>query len=56
MKSIIFTISIIGALVLTSCSKSDKMDINTALNVNYPAAYVINGEDATVSVIKLSTK
>ena len=59
MKNAIFTASIIGALVLTSCSKSDKMDMNmdmnTAVNVNYPAAYVVNGQDATVSVIKLST-
>ena len=55
MKNAIFTASIIGALVLTSCSKSDNTDMNTALNVNYPAAYVVNGEDATVSVIKLST-
>jgi YVTN family beta-propeller protein len=55
MKNAIFTASIIGALVLTSCNKDDNMNMNTALNVNYPAAYVVNGEDATVSVIKLST-
>ncbi len=40
-------------MFLSSCSKDDKM--NTTLNINYPAAYVVNGEDATVSVIKLST-
>lgn len=56
MKNAILTASFIGAILVTSCSKSDNAtDMNTALNVNYPAAYVVNGEDATVSVIKLST-
>jgi YVTN family beta-propeller protein len=53
MKNVIFTASILVALVLASCNKDDNMNMN--LNVNYPAAYVVNGEDATVSVIKLST-
>ncbi len=53
MKKKLFTASIIGLMFLSSCSKDDKM--NTTLNINYPAAYVVNGEDATVSVIKLST-
>ena len=45
--------AIVAILTLASCSK----DSNTAtpLNVDYPAAYVVNGQDATVSVIKLST-
>ncbi|MBC5864286.1 MAG: hypothetical protein Q8R22_14845 [Flavobacterium sp.] len=56
MKNISFTASIIGAILLSSCNKDDNMDMtNAALNVNYPAAYVVNGEDATISVIKLST-
>lgn len=59
MKNIIFIASIIGLLALTSCSKDENTEINvpnnTALNINYPAAYVVNGEDATVSVVKLST-
>lgn len=55
MKNIFYTASIIGAIVLTSCSKDDNMNMDAALNVDYPAAYVVNGEDATVSVIKLST-
>jgi YVTN family beta-propeller protein len=44
---------IVALFTLASCSK----DNNTAspLNVDYPAAYVVNGQDATVSVIKLST-
>lgn len=54
MNNAIFTASIIGALFLTSCNKDDNMDMNAAINVNYPAAYVVNGEDATVSVIRLS--
>lgn len=55
MKKTIFTASIIGALVFTSCNKDDNMDMSNVLNIDYPAAYVVNGEDATVSVIKLST-
>ncbi|SNB43718.1 YVTN beta-propeller repeat-containing protein [Flavobacterium psychrophilum] len=58
MKNAIFIASAIGALVLTSCSKKDDMNMDmpmATVNVNYPAAYVVNGEDATVSVIKLST-
>ncbi|WP_298223714.1 YncE family protein [Flavobacterium sp.] len=45
--------AIVALFTLASCSK----DNNTAtpLNVDYPAAYVVNGQDATVSVIKLST-
>ena len=48
MKKKLFTASIIGLMFLSSCSKDDKM--NTTLNINYPAAYVVNGEDARVSV------
>lgn len=56
MKNIAIIISFIGALILTSCNKDDKMDMPMeTINVNYPAAYVVNGEDATISVIKLST-
>jgi YVTN family beta-propeller protein len=29
--------------------------MDMTLNVDYPAAYIVNGEDATVSVVKLST-
>jgi YVTN family beta-propeller protein len=55
MKNIFYTASIFGAILLTSCNKDDNMDMSTTLDINYPAAYVVNGEDATVSVIKLST-
>lgn len=60
MKNAIFTASLLGALVLSSCSKKDDMNMDmdmpmATINVNYPAAYVVNGEDATNSVIKLAT-
>lgn len=56
MKKIFLTASFIGVMLLSSCNDNDdNMDMNTNLNVDYPAAYVVNGEDASVSVIKLST-
>ena len=54
MKKIILSIAGAGLLIVTSCNKDDNMNMPT-INVDYPAAYVVNGEDATVSVIKLST-
>ena len=53
MKNVSIIASFVGALFLTSCNNDDNMDM--ALNVDYPAAYIVNGEDATVSVVKLST-
>ncbi|WP_298152289.1 YncE family protein [Flavobacterium sp.] len=56
MKNIFLGASILGTLLLVSCNKDDNAnDMNASLNVNYPAAYVVNGEDATISVIRLST-
>lgn len=51
-----FAISIF-IFTITSCKKDDMsgMNMDSAVNIDYPAAYVVNGEDATVSVIKLST-
>jgi len=43
----------VSLFTLASCSKDNNSA--TPLNVDYPAAYVVNGQDATVSVIKLST-
>ena len=44
-------IFLVAVLAIVSCTKevaiSDKID--------YPAAYVVNGEDASLSIIKLST-
>ncbi len=52
----IITLSAIALIsgVLTSCNSSE----NTAspvLNINYPVAYVINGESSTMSIINLNT-
>ncbi|WP_241258534.1 YncE family protein [Flavobacterium sp. Sr18] len=56
MKYIFYTASILRVMLLSSFNKDDNMDMtNPASNVNYPAAYVVTGEDATISVIKLST-
>lgn len=56
-NSIFTTITaIIVIFAMSSCSSDNTNNTNpAALNINYPAAYVVNGEDATVSVIKLST-
>lgn len=54
MKNLSMIASFIGAIFLTSCSNNDD-NMDMTLNVDYPAAYIVNGEDATVSVVKLST-
>ena len=41
-------------LFMPSCKKSDSMTMNEK-NIDYPAAFVVNGESSTISVIKLST-
>lgn len=54
MKSLSIIATFVGVLFMSSCNDNDdKMDMT--VNIDYPAAYVINGEDASVSVIKLST-
>lgn len=42
-------------IAISSCKKHDMNMPMETFNINYPAAYVVNGEDATISVIKLST-
>ncbi|MGL2986383.1 YncE family protein [Flavobacterium sp. RSSA_27] len=54
MKILSILASFVGAILLTSCNDNND-DMDMALNVDYPAAYIVNGEDATVSVVKLST-
>lgn len=54
MKNLSMIASFIGALFLTSCNNNDD-NMDMALNVDYPAAYIVNGEDGSVSVVKLST-
>ena len=63
MKNSISTIAIfavsIFAFTISSCKKHDMDDMkhdagHTMLNINYPAAYVVNGVSNNISVIKLS--
>ena len=46
---------IVAVTFMSSCKKKDDMNMPTEKNIDYPAAYVINGESSTISVIKLST-
>ncbi len=41
-------------LLMPSCMKNHNMDDMKEKNINYPAAFIVNGEDATLSVIRLS--
>ena len=50
MKKIIISIF---TLTLSGCMKTTTQQ--PQLNINYPAAYVVNGESSTVSVINLNT-
>lgn len=54
MKNVSIIASFVGAILFTSCTKNDD-NMDMPLNIDYPAAYIVNGEDATVSVVKLST-
>lgn len=47
-------ILIAGSLLWFSC-KNDEMTPMTPPNINYPAAFVVNGQDNTVSVINTAT-
>ncbi|WP_284651632.1 YncE family protein [Flavobacterium terrisoli] len=53
MKNLSMIASFIGAIFLTSCNNNDD-NMDMTLNVDYPAAYIVNGEDGSVSVVKLS--
>lgn len=56
MKKLAFAMLGIAVLI-SSCKMSDNMKMNpttTPLNIDYPAAYIINGGSNSVSVIKLS--
>ncbi len=52
MKNIILGISVV-TIFLASCKKHDMASMEK--NISYPAAYIVNGESSTISVIKLST-
>ncbi len=43
------------ALVFAGCGNDDDMSMDEALNIDYPAAYVVNGETSNISVINLET-
>ena len=40
---------------LSACKKNNTTITTTEKNIDYPAAYIVNGESSTISVIKLST-
>ena len=50
--AILLTMAVIFAI--PSCKKNNGMSM-AEKNIDYPAAYVVNGESSTISVIKLST-
>ena len=47
-------LTIACVLFISSCGDHKMDDMDMDKNINYPAAYVVNGESNTVSVIKLS--
>lgn len=51
-----FITGLLLTLFIASCKKKghDMESSNPELNIDYPAAYVVNGESNTISVIKLS--
>lgn len=51
------TFAVLGAALLIISCKKKEHELTSAipeLNINYPAAYVVNGESSTISVIRLS--
>lgn len=54
MKKIIIAISIIATTVFATSCKKKMNDMAMEKNINYPAAFIVNGESSTISVIKLS--
>lgn len=53
IRTIITVMIIAIGLAISSCRKHKMDDMDMEKNINYPAAYVVNGEDGTLSVIKL---
>jgi YVTN family beta-propeller protein len=55
LKSNVFLLAVISmAVYVSACKKKNDMPMNEK-NIDYAAAYVINGESSTISVIRLST-
>ena len=46
--------AVLTATLFNSCIEQKVNDMETERNINYPAAYIVNGEDASISVIKLA--
>jgi YVTN family beta-propeller protein len=55
-KQIIYLLPFLVTLIVlgSSCNKHDKHEDHTMLNIDYPAAYVVNGQSNSLSVINLS--
>lgn len=54
-KILISALAIVMILtIISSCTKHNMDDMAAEKNINYPAAFVVNGESSTISVIKLS--
>lgn len=49
----IFIVAIATISILSACKKDEAMTMEK--NITYPAAYVVNGESSTISVINLNT-
>lgn len=54
IRTIIPVIVAVVGIAFSACRKQKINDMNMEKNINYPAAFVVNGEDATLSVIKLA--
>ena len=58
MNKSIYYINIVAcavfALVIQSCSMHNMDHMNKTLNINYPAAYIVNGASSDISVLKLA--
>ena len=55
MNRIKLSIWFLTALGFISSCKKKEMNMDKSINVDYPAAYVVNGEDASISIINLTT-
>lgn len=62
MKKLVFAAAIclaVIASIIVSCKKNEHENMNhaaTEKNINYPAAYIVNGGSNTISVIDLATE
>lgn len=52
---ILSVLFILSFAFLSGCTKDEVVITNDSADINYNAAYVINGQDSTISIINLST-